>query len=70
MRREYQNQRSQLEEKKQSMMTNRSRGRVLDFLMRQKDSGHLPGIFGRLVSNSVSILSPNFNTVILAQKIN
>jgi len=42
--------RSQVEEVRSSMQANRSRGRVLDALMEQKQLGHLPGIFGRLVS--------------------
>lgn len=42
--------RSQVEELRSSMQANRSRGRVLDALMEQKQLGHLPGIFGRLVS--------------------
>ncbi|VVD06021.1 unnamed protein product [Leptidea sinapis] len=40
--------RKQLEESKQTMNANRSKGRVLDSLMREKQSGRLPGIFGRL----------------------
>jgi hypothetical protein len=32
------------------MQASRSHGRVLDSLMEQKQLGHLPGIFGRLVS--------------------
>lgn len=42
--------RSQVEELRSSMQASRSRGRVLDALMEQKQLGHLPGIFGRLVS--------------------
>jgi structural maintenance of chromosome 4 len=42
--------RSQVEELRSSMQAIRSRGRVLDALMEQKQLGHLPGIFGRLVS--------------------
>jgi structural maintenance of chromosome 4 len=41
--------RSEVEELRSSMQANRSRGRVLDALMEQKQLGHLPGIFGRLV---------------------
>ncbi len=44
---------SQLEEKKCSMSANRSRNRVLDFLMRLKMEGRVPGIFGRLVSTFI-----------------
>ncbi|XP_028162116.1 structural maintenance of chromosomes protein 4 [Ostrinia furnacalis] len=40
--------RAQLEESRQAMSANRSRGRVLDALMKEKKSGRLPGIFGRL----------------------
>ncbi|CAG4968620.1 unnamed protein product [Parnassius apollo] len=40
--------RAQLEESRQAMSANKSRGRVLDSLMREKNSGRLPGIFGRL----------------------
>ncbi|XP_026735290.1 structural maintenance of chromosomes protein 4 [Trichoplusia ni] len=40
--------RSQLEESRQAMTANRSRGRVLDSLMKEKRDGRLPGIFGRL----------------------
>ncbi|XP_045519482.1 structural maintenance of chromosomes protein 4 isoform X1 [Pieris brassicae] len=40
--------RGQLEESKQAMSANRSRGRVLDALMSEKRAGRLPGIFGRL----------------------
>lgn len=44
--------RAQVEETRSSMQANRSRGRVLDSLMEQKRQGHLPGIFGRLVSQA------------------
>ena len=47
--------RSQLEELRSSMQANRSRGRVLDALMEQKQLGHLPGIFGRLVRLILSL---------------
>ncbi|XP_045540239.1 structural maintenance of chromosomes protein 4 [Papilio machaon] len=40
--------RAQLEESRQAMNANRSKGRVLDSLMSEKRSGRLPGIFGRL----------------------
>ncbi|CAG9568632.1 unnamed protein product [Danaus chrysippus] len=40
--------RAQLEESRQAMSANRSRGRVLDCLMKEKREGRLPGIFGRL----------------------
>ncbi|KAJ2944933.1 hypothetical protein O0L34_g1828 [Tuta absoluta] len=40
--------RAQLEESRQAMSANRSRGRVLDALMREKTNGNIPGIFGRL----------------------
>ncbi|XP_041972452.1 structural maintenance of chromosomes protein 4 [Aricia agestis] len=40
--------RAQLEESRQAMSANRSRGRVLDALMKEKKAGRLPGIFGRL----------------------
>lgn len=40
--------RAQLEESRQAMTANRSRGRVLDALMKEKKNGKLPGIFGRL----------------------
>ncbi|PNF36219.1 hypothetical protein B7P43_G09723 [Cryptotermes secundus] len=40
--------RAQVEETRSSMQATRSRGRVLDSLMEQKQLGHLPGIFGRL----------------------
>lgn len=42
--------RAQLEESRQAMSANKSRGRVLDSLIKEKNSGRLPGIFGRLVS--------------------
>jgi len=42
--------RALVEETRSSMQANCSRGRVLDSLMEQKRLGHLPGIFGRLVS--------------------
>jgi structural maintenance of chromosome 4 len=42
--------RAQVEETRSSMQASRSRGRVLDSLMEQKQLGHLPGIYGRLVS--------------------
>lgn len=45
--------RAQLEESRQAMSANRSRGRVLDALMKEKKNGHLPGIFGRLVNSSL-----------------
>ncbi|CAH0714903.1 unnamed protein product, partial [Brenthis ino] len=40
--------RAQLEESRQAMSANKSRGRVLDSLMKEKKAGRLPGIFGRL----------------------
>ncbi|XP_013190981.1 structural maintenance of chromosomes protein 4 [Amyelois transitella] len=40
--------RAQLEECRQAMSANKSRGRVLDALMKEKQQGTLPGIFGRL----------------------
>ncbi|XP_047539287.1 structural maintenance of chromosomes protein 4 [Vanessa atalanta] len=40
--------RAQLEESRQAMSANRSRGRVLDSLIKEKNAGRLPGIFGRL----------------------
>ncbi|KAL4713692.1 hypothetical protein ACJJTC_004223 [Scirpophaga incertulas] len=40
--------RVQLEESKQAMSANKSRGKVLDSLMAEKRNGNLPGIFGRL----------------------
>ncbi|XP_004933572.1 structural maintenance of chromosomes protein 4 [Bombyx mori] len=40
--------RIQLEESRQAMSANKSRGRVLDALMKEKRNGNLPGIFGRL----------------------
>ncbi|XP_059056203.1 structural maintenance of chromosomes protein 4 [Achroia grisella] len=46
--REVRNLRAQLEESRQAMSANRSRGRVLDSLMKEKRSGRLSGIFGRL----------------------
>ncbi|XP_014288811.1 structural maintenance of chromosomes protein 4 [Halyomorpha halys] len=41
-------QRATIEEKKHSLNMSQSRNKVLDFLMRQKEEGRLPGIFGRL----------------------
>ncbi|GLV32117.1 gluon [Carabus blaptoides fortunei] len=41
-------QRAQVEETRSSMQANKSRGRVLDSLSRQKIEGNLPGLFGRL----------------------
>ena len=43
---------AQLEEKKSSMMVNRSQNRVLNFIMRLKTEGKVNGIFGRLVSRT------------------
>ncbi|XP_062409333.1 structural maintenance of chromosomes protein 4 [Sardina pilchardus] len=40
--------RQKVEEAKSSLSSNRSRGKVLDALMQQKRSGHIPGILGRL----------------------
>ncbi|KAJ0171837.1 hypothetical protein K1T71_012600 [Dendrolimus kikuchii] len=40
--------RAQLEESRQAMSANKSRGRVLDALMKEKKNGTLSGIFGRL----------------------
>ncbi|XP_053620352.1 structural maintenance of chromosomes protein 4 isoform X2 [Plodia interpunctella] len=40
--------RAQLEESRQAMSANKSRGRVLDALMKEKQRGNLPGVFGRL----------------------
>jgi chromosome segregation ATPase len=42
--------RAQVEETRSSVQAVRSRGRVLDSLMQQKQLGHLHGIIGRLVS--------------------
>ncbi|XP_049881208.1 structural maintenance of chromosomes protein 4 [Pectinophora gossypiella] len=39
---------AQLEESRQAMSANRSRGRVLDALMKEKRDGRIPGIYGRL----------------------
>lgn len=47
---EFRTHRAQVEETRSSMHASRSRGRVLDSLMEQKQLGNLPGIFGRLVS--------------------
>ena len=41
--------RQKVEEAKSSQSSNRSRGKVLEALMAQKSSGHIPGILGRLV---------------------
>uniref|UniRef100_A0A8B9LET7 Structural maintenance of chromosomes protein n=1 Tax=Astyanax mexicanus TaxID=7994 RepID=A0A8B9LET7_ASTMX len=40
--------RQKVEEAKSSLSSNRSRGKVLDALMQQKQSGKIPGILGRL----------------------
>ncbi|XP_014252791.1 structural maintenance of chromosomes protein 4 [Cimex lectularius] len=40
--------RAQLQEKRSSLQANRSRNRVLEFIMKQKEKGVLPGVFGRL----------------------
>uniref|UniRef100_A0A671UU42 Structural maintenance of chromosomes protein n=1 Tax=Sparus aurata TaxID=8175 RepID=A0A671UU42_SPAAU len=40
--------RQKVDEAKSSLSSNRSRGKVLDALMQQKNSGRIPGIFGRL----------------------
>nr|XP_023017853.1 structural maintenance of chromosomes protein 4 [Leptinotarsa decemlineata]XP_023017854.1 structural maintenance of chromosomes protein 4 [Leptinotarsa decemlineata] len=40
--------RASLEEKKNSMQASRSRGKVLDRLMQQKNEGKCPGLYGRL----------------------
>uniref|UniRef100_A0A8C5BY57 Structural maintenance of chromosomes 4 n=1 Tax=Gadus morhua TaxID=8049 RepID=A0A8C5BY57_GADMO len=40
--------RQKVEEAKSSQSSNRSRGKVLEALMAQKSSGHIPGILGRL----------------------
>ncbi|CAH2098225.1 unnamed protein product [Euphydryas editha] len=45
---EARNLRAQLEESRQAMSANKSRGRVLDSLIKEKNTGRLPGIFGRL----------------------
>lgn len=54
-----------LEEKRNSMNASRSRGKVLDSLMRQAREGNCKGIFGRLVSNNrdqlTNILYYNFS---------
>lgn len=41
--------RQKVEEAKSFLSSNRSRGKVLDALMQQKQSGKIPGILGRLV---------------------
>ncbi|KAG8264857.1 Structural maintenance of chromosomes protein 4 [Homalodisca vitripennis] len=40
--------RTNLEERRVAMNANKSRNRVLDFLLTQKQEGHIPGIYGRL----------------------
>uniref|UniRef100_UPI00398F590E structural maintenance of chromosomes protein 4 n=1 Tax=Pristiophorus japonicus TaxID=55135 RepID=UPI00398F590E len=40
--------RQKVEEAKSSLTVNRSRGRVLEALMQQKNTGNIPGIYGRL----------------------
>ncbi|KAA0200463.1 hypothetical protein HAZT_HAZT006975 [Hyalella azteca] len=40
--------RIKLEETRSAMQSSRSRGRVLDAIMEQKQNGNIPGIFGRL----------------------
>lgn len=42
--------RSTLEERRVAMNANKSRSRVIDFLLTQKEEGQIPGIYGRLVS--------------------
>lgn len=41
--------RSHLEEKRNSIQTSRSQGKVLNSLMQQKREGNCPGVYGRLV---------------------
>ncbi|XP_054270748.1 structural maintenance of chromosomes protein 4 isoform X2 [Macrosteles quadrilineatus] len=45
---EWDRRRTTLEERRVAMNANRSRNRVLDFLLTQKREGAIPGIFGRL----------------------
>ena len=43
--------RVRVEEAKSSMQAARSQGKVLEFLLRQKRDGQIPGILGRLVGD-------------------
>lgn len=52
-------QRSVLDEKRHSLSVSVSRNRVLDFLMKMKEKGEIPGIFGRLVCFVNSLLFHN-----------
>lgn len=47
--------RQKVDEAKSSLSSNRSRGKVLDALMQQKNSGRIPGIFGRLVKSCYNL---------------
>lgn len=50
IRLEVKTKRTHLEESRSSMNASKSKTKVLDFLMKQKDDGKCPGLFGRLVS--------------------
>ena len=47
--------RGQVEEARSALQAHRSRGQVLRALMEQKESGAIPGIHGRLVSEVVPV---------------
>jgi structural maintenance of chromosome 4 len=49
------NTRVKYDEQKSAMQMGRSRNHILNSLMKQKREGRLPGIFGRLVSNTFNI---------------
>lgn len=61
--------RTNLEERRVAMNANKSHSRVLDFLLTQKQEGQIPGIYGRLVSTSVLIVSRPIN-LLLYQEVN
>lgn len=48
------------QEKRNQVQDRRSRGRVLDFIMKKKAEGIVPGVFGRLVSQNLALNSKKF----------
>jgi len=44
--------RRKVEEARSALDANKSRGKVIEFIMNLKKSGTLPGVYGRLVSDN------------------
>ena len=49
------NTRRKVEEARSAMESNKSQGKVIEFIMGLKKSGTLPGVYGRLVSSYINL---------------